>query len=114
MVLVSNLGVNNLNLKLINFLFNKKGSRKCVKKPRLTPAHVRARLKFSNNWINKQNQMKRLVFVDEKTFTGTPVHSKYSLRRAGESFESKHIDFVANSGLSVNTFAHIGTSKYLI
>lgn len=101
---------------LLIFFFNglififliKKGSRKCVKKPKLTATHINSRLKFCNYWINNKNDMSRIVFVDEKTFTGTPIRSKYSLRRIGESFDEKHIDFVANSGLSVNEFAHIG------
>ena len=83
---------------------------KAKKKPALKKHHIEARKRFTNYWSDGRRRIKArtIIFTDEKVFNGAPVNPVLVRRERGTGLNEEHVNFVANSSISVNTWAHIG------
>lgn len=82
-----------------------------MKKPLLKPAHINERKRFCDKWIERPDDCRRIVIVDEKLFNGQPTNNYQPvLRKKGERFLPEHICVSRrpNENANCNILAFIG------
>lgn len=58
----------------------------------MKPAHIAERQRFCEYWLQRPEDSKRIVIVDEKLFNGQPTNNfQPVLRKKGERFHPEHI-----------------------
>lgn len=63
-----------------------------MKKPLLKQSHINERKRFCDEWLQRLDDCKRIVIVDEKLFNGQPTNNYQPvLRKKGERFQPQHI-----------------------
>lgn len=88
------------------------GVRKVVKRPSLTPRHIKQRVILANKYKNNLSKVDRMIFSDEKKFlANSNAKTELVTRKIGSNpYEHQFIQFsqLENNKADINIWSYIG------